>query len=45
LANFDEGIYKVTALDEITALHKAMEMMLFINNNIQWLISTQIKPT
>jgi hypothetical protein len=44
LVNFDEGVYKVNALNEAVALQKAMEMMLFINKNIQWLISTQVKP-
>ena len=45
MANFEDGIFKVTALNEATAIAKAIEMMMFINKNIQWLISTQIKPT
>ena len=43
LVNFDDGVYKVNALNEADALQKAVLMMLFINKNIQWLLSTQSK--
>lgn len=43
LVNFDDGIYKVKALDVVDALKKALLMMQFINKNIQWLLSTQSK--
>ena len=43
LVIFDEGVYKVTALNEAEALQKALLMMSFINKNIQWLLSTQSK--
>lgn len=43
LVNFDEGVFKVTALNEAEALQKALLMMSFINKNIQWLLSTQSK--
>jgi hypothetical protein len=43
LVNFDDGVYKVNALNEADALQKALLMMQFINKNIQWLLSTQSK--
>ena len=43
LVNFDDGVYKVSALNEPDALLKALQMMTFINKNIQWLLSTQSK--
>jgi hypothetical protein len=43
LVNFDDGVYKVKALNEADALQKALLMMQFINKNIQWLLSTQTK--
>jgi hypothetical protein len=43
LVNFDDGVYKVNALNEADALLKALQMMTFINKNIQWLLSTQSK--
>lgn len=43
LVNFNDGMYKVSALNEADALQKAWEMMNFINTNIQWLLSTQTK--
>jgi hypothetical protein len=44
LVNFNDGMYKVSALNEEDALNKAKQMMSFINTNIQWLLSTQTKP-
>lgn len=43
LVNFDDGVFKVTAMNEGDALDKAILMMTFINKNIQWLLSTQSK--
>ena len=43
LVNFDDGVYKVNALNEADAFLKALQMMTFINKNIQWLLSTQSK--
>ena len=43
LVNFDDGVFKVNALNEAEAFLKALQMMTFINKNIQWLLSTQSK--
>jgi len=43
LVNFDDGIFKVTAINESEATEKAVLMMTFINKNIIWLLSTQSK--